>query len=61
MRWKILATASAFALSLGACSPAADTASVPAAVFDAATTEQLSTNPLLAEWTGANGGQPAFD
>jgi peptidyl-dipeptidase Dcp len=61
MRWKILATASAFALSLAACSPATDTASVPAATFDAATTEQLSTNPLLAEWTGAHGGQPAFD
>ncbi len=61
MRWKISATASAFALSLAACSPAAETSSVPAASFDAATTEQLSTNPLLAEWTGRNGGQPAFD
>src|SRR5262249_42836750 len=63
MRWKILATASALALSLGACSPAAekDAANVPAAAFDAATTEQLSSNPLLAAWTGANGGQPAFD
>ncbi|MDP3738816.1 MAG: M3 family metallopeptidase [Hyphomonadaceae bacterium] len=60
MRWKILATASAFAL-LAACQPAEDTASVPAAVFDAATTEQLSTNQLLAEWTGPNGGEPAFD
>lgn len=61
MRLTILGTASAFALSLAACSPAADTASVPAATFDAATTEQLSTNPLLAEWTGPHGGQPAFD
>lgn len=60
MRWKTLVMVSALAL-LAACSPAEDTASVPAAVFDAATTEQLSTNPLLAEWTGTNGGQPAFD
>jgi peptidyl-dipeptidase Dcp len=60
MRWTILATVSALAL-LAACEPAANTASVPAAVFDAATTEQLSANPLLAKWTGPNGGEPAFD
>lgn len=60
MRWKILATASALAV-LAACQPAENAASVPAAVFDAATTEQISSNPLLAEWTGKNGGQPAFD
>jgi peptidyl-dipeptidase Dcp len=60
MRWKILATASALAL-LAACEPAADTTSVPAAVYDAATSEQLAGNPLLAEWAGPNGGEPAFD
>jgi peptidyl-dipeptidase Dcp len=59
MRRVLLSTLSAAALL--ACQPAADTASVPAAVFDAATTEQLSTNALLAEWAGPNGGQPAFD
>ena len=61
MRRVLLTSLSAAALLAAACSPAADTASVPAAVFDAATTEQLSTNPLLAEWTGPNGGEPAFD
>jgi len=60
MRWTILATVSALAL-LAACEPAANTASVPAAVFDAATTEQLTANPLLAKWAGPNGGEPAFD
>ncbi len=60
MRWTVLAAASFAALAV-ACSPAADTASVPAATFDAATSEQLASNPLLAKWTGANGGQPAFD
>jgi peptidyl-dipeptidase Dcp len=60
MRWTILATVSALAL-LAACEPAANTASVPAAVFDAATTQQLTANPLLAKWTGPNGGEPAFD
>jgi peptidyl-dipeptidase Dcp len=60
MRRMLLTSLSAAALLASACSPA-DTASVPAAVFDAATTEQLSINPLLAEWTGPNGGQPAFD
>jgi peptidyl-dipeptidase Dcp len=60
MRLKALAAASLLAL-VAACSPAEDTASVPAATFDAATTEQLGSNPLLAEWTGKYGGQPAFD
>ena len=49
------------ALVLAACGPAEDLTSVPAAVFDEATTVQLTSNPLLAQWTGPNGGQPAFD
>ncbi len=61
MRWKHLAAASLVVLAMAACSPAEDTASVPAAVYDAATTEQLTSNPLLAKWTGPSGGQPAFD
>src|SRR5262245_18261127 len=59
MRSTLLAAASF--LVLAACSPAGDMASVPAATFDPATAEQLKTNPLLAEWTGPNGGVPAFD
>jgi len=61
MRRVLISTVSVAVVFAAACQPAENTASVPAAVFDAATTEQLSTNPLLAEWTGANGGQPAFD
>lgn len=60
MRRFLLSTLSAVAL-LAACGPAEDLTSVPAAVFDEATTAQLTSNPLLAEWTGPNGGQPAFD
>ena len=59
MRRLLLSTLSAMAL-LAACGPAEDLTSVPAAVFDEATTAQLTSNPLLAEWTGAH-GQPAFD
>jgi peptidyl-dipeptidase Dcp len=59
MRLKIMAAASLFALA-AACSPAKE-AAMPAAVFDTATQQQLATNPLLAEWTGKYGGQPAFD
>jgi peptidyl-dipeptidase Dcp len=61
MRRVLISTVSVAVLFAAACQPAENTASVPAAVFDATTTEQMSTNPLLAEWTGANGGQPAFD
>src|SRR5690242_9626222 len=59
MRLKIMAAASLFALA-SACLPAKE-AAMPAAVFDTATQQQLATNPLLAEWTGKYGGQPAFD
>ncbi len=61
MRWKQLAAVSMMALAIGACSPALDLTSVPAATYDAATSEQLRANALLAEWTGPNGGVPAFD
>ena len=61
MRWKYLATVSLLALAVTGCGPAEDLTTVPAAVFDAATTAQLTSNPLLADWTGPNGGQPAFD
>ena len=60
MRRFLLSSLSAVAL-LVACGPAEDLTSVPAAVFDEATTMQLASNPLLAEWTGPNGGVPAFD
>jgi len=60
MRQFLLSSLSALAL-LSACGPAEDLTSVPAAVFDEATTAQLASNPLLAEWTGPNGGVPAFD
>ncbi|HEV7692541.1 MAG TPA: M3 family metallopeptidase [Hyphomonadaceae bacterium] len=60
MRLKMMAAASLFALA-AACSPATTEAPMPAAVFDTATQQQLATNPLLAEWTGKYGGQPAFD
>lgn len=61
MRWKYLATASLLALAATACGPAEDLTMVPAAVYDEATAAQLASNPLLAEWAGPNGGQPAFD
>ncbi len=48
MRWKQLAAVSMMALTIGACSPAEDATSVPAAAYDAATSEQLKTNALLA-------------
>jgi peptidyl-dipeptidase Dcp len=58
-RFILFTTVSALA-ALAACSgPAADV--MPAAVYDAATTETLKTNPLLAEWSGPHGGVPAFD
>jgi peptidyl-dipeptidase Dcp len=60
MRRLLLSSLSAVAL-LAACGPAEDLTSVPAAVFDEATTAQLASNPLLAEWAGDHGGQPAFD
>lgn len=60
MRRLLLSSLSAVAL-LAACGPAEDLTSVPAAVFDEATTTQMASNPLLAEWTGEHGGQPAFD
>jgi peptidyl-dipeptidase Dcp len=60
MRHFLLSSLSAVAL-LTACGPAEDLTSVPAAVFDEATTAQLASNPLLAEWAGEHGGQPAFD
>ena len=60
MRRFLLSSLSAMAL-LAACGPAEDLTSVPAAVFDEATTAQLASNPLLAEWLGPNGGVPAFD
>jgi len=60
MRQFLLSSLSALVL-LSACGPAEDLTSVPAAVFDEATTAQLASNPLLAEWTGPNGGVPAFD
>ena len=50
MRRFLLSSLSAVAL-LAACGPAEDLTSVPAAVFDEATTTQLASNPLLAEWT----------
>ena len=60
MAVKLLLSISAFAL-LAACGPAEDLSSVPAAAFDEATLSELSGNPLLAEWSGPHGGQPAFD
>src|SRR5262245_46949795 len=60
MRLKTMAAASLFALA-AACSPVEKEAGVPAPTFDTATQQQLATNPLLAEWTGKYGGQPAFD
>jgi peptidyl-dipeptidase Dcp len=60
MRRFLLSSLSAAAL-LAACGPAEDLSSVPAAVFDEATTAQMASNPLLAEWAGDHGGQPAFD
>jgi peptidyl-dipeptidase Dcp len=60
MRRFLMSSLSAVAL-LAACGPAEDLTSVPAAVFDEATTAQLASNPLLAEWAGEHGGQPAFD
>jgi peptidyl-dipeptidase Dcp len=60
MLWKQLGAVSMMALAIGACSPAEDLASVPAVTYDTATQEQLKTNALLAEWTGPNGGEPAF-
>lgn len=60
MRRLLLASLSAVAL-LAACGPAEDLTSVPEAVYDETTTAQLASNPLLAEWTGEHGGQPAFD
>lgn len=60
MRRLLLSSLSAVAL-LAACGPAEDLTSVPAAVFDEATTAQMASNPLLAEWAGEHGGQPAFD
>jgi peptidyl-dipeptidase Dcp len=56
----LLSSLSAVAL-LCACGPGEDLTSVPPAVFDEATTAQLTSNPLLAEWTGPHGGVPAFD
>ncbi len=61
MRWKQVAAVSMMVLAMAACTPAEDLSSVPPATYDAATQEQLKTNPLLAEWTGPNGGAPAFD
>ena len=60
MRRLLLSSLSAIAL-LAACGPAEDLTAVPAATYDEATTAQLTSNPLLAEWTGEHGGQPAFD
>ncbi len=59
MRVKHLVAVSAMALAAACASM--ENASVPAATFDEATTAQLASNPLLAEWTGPHGGQPAFD
>jgi peptidyl-dipeptidase Dcp len=60
MRRLLLSSLSAIAL-LAACGPAEDPTTVPAATYDEATTAQLTSNPLLAEWAGEHGGQPAFD
>ncbi len=60
MRRLLLSSLSAIAL-LAACGPAEDLTTVPAATYDEATTAQLTSNPLLVEWTGKHGGQPAFD
>ena len=60
MRRLLLSSLSAIAL-LAACGPAEDPMTVPAATYDEATTAQLTSNPLLAEWAGEHGGQPAFD
>ena len=60
MRRLLLSSLSAIAL-LAACGPTEDLTTVPAATYDEATTAQLTSNPLLAEWTGEHGGQPAFD
>lgn len=59
MRVKHLVAVSAMALAAACASM--ENASVPAATFDEATTAQLASNPLLAEWAGPHGGQPAFD
>jgi len=59
MRVKHLVAVSAMALAAACASM--ENASVPVATFDEATTAQLASNPLLAEWTGPHGGQPAFD
>jgi peptidyl-dipeptidase Dcp len=61
MPGKRLGLISMIAAALAACGAAEDLTSVPAAAFDEATRTQLASNPLLAEWAGPNGGQPAFD
>lgn len=61
MRLKQLAAVSMMVLAVTACSPEKEASNVPAATYDAATQEQLKANTLLAEWTGPNGGAPAFD
>jgi len=60
MRRLLLSSLSAIGL-LAACGPAEDLTTVPATTYDEATTAQLTSNPLLAEWAGEHGGQPAFD
>ena len=61
MPGKRLGLVSVIAAALAACGAAEDLTSVPPAAFDEATRTQLASNPLLAEWAGPNGGQPAFD
>ena len=61
MRHALMLTTVAMGLMAAACLPAKDVTSVPTPVYDAATTEQLGANPLLADWTGPNGGVPTFD
>src|SRR5688500_14995558 len=61
MPGKRLGLISVIAAALAACGAAEDLTSVPPAAFDEATRTQLASNPLLAEWAGPNGGQPAFD
>ncbi|RYG34824.1 MAG: M3 family peptidase, partial [Burkholderiales bacterium] len=60
MRVKHLIAVSAMALA-AACAAMDNSTKVPVATFDEATTAELASNALLAEWTGPHGGQPAFD
>jgi len=53
----LFSTVSALACLMAACSPAVN-GTVPAPVISAEVSAVLASNPLLAEWTGPQGGVP---